>query len=137
MCLFWAPFFPNSHLQIRKTTVFVVVQSSPAYTLYALSCELASINQSKPTPKCKFHHDSRGPFGAGTSSDKKKFSDAINMIGERKGIQVHRSHWVASDYIQGRSIKGGLNFVEMKTDQYVPLVAANTVKLDAHLNRYG
>jgi DNA-binding LytR/AlgR family response regulator len=73
----------------------------------------------------------------GSSTIKKKFSDAITMIGDRKGIQVHRSHWVASDYVQGRSIKGGLNFVEMKTGEYVPLAAANTVKLDAHLNRYG
>lgn len=73
----------------------------------------------------------------GTSTIKKKFSEAMKMIGDRKGIQVHRSHWVASEYIRGRSIKGGLNFVELKTGEYVPLAAANTGKLDVYLNKSG
>ncbi|WGI23173.1 LytTR family DNA-binding domain-containing protein [Amylibacter sp. IMCC11727] len=70
---------------------------------------------------------------SGKSIVKKKFADAITLLGERQGIQTHRSHWVATDFIKARRVDGTSNYVELTTGELVPLAAANIAKVDALL----
>lgn len=70
---------------------------------------------------------------AGDATVKKQFKEALLMLGERQGLQIHRSHWVASAFVKGRKVSGAANFVEMTTGDLVPLAAINIGVVDAHL----
>lgn len=73
----------------------------------------------------------------GQSTIKKRFKDALLLLDDKPGVQVHRSHWVARGFIKGRKIKGTANFVELTTGDLIPLAAANVEKVDDVLRMSG
>ena len=70
---------------------------------------------------------------AGGTVLKKQFGDALALLGEREGLQVHRSHWVAKEFVKGRRVENGSNFVLLTTGDTVPLSVANIAMLDEFL----
>lgn len=50
-----------------------------------------------------------------------RFADALREVGDVKGVQVHRSHWVALDAVTGNWRKDGKLFLKLADDSLLPV----------------
>jgi DNA-binding LytR/AlgR family response regulator len=59
-----------------------------------------------------------------------RFADAIRETGTAKGLQVHRSHWVAYDFVEGFHSANGKLLLQLKDGSAVPVsrTYADTVR---------
>ena len=66
-------------------------------------------------------HDMRVTTAYGTKLLLIRLSDAIKEVGDTRGIQIHRSHWVALDQIQKVERSGDCGKVTMKDESSCPI----------------
>lgn len=50
-----------------------------------------------------------------------RFADALEELGDAKGLQVHRSHWVATDAVTSARRDGSRLFLTLSTGQEIPV----------------
>ncbi|MBN9220075.1 MAG: LytTR family transcriptional regulator [Mesorhizobium sp.] len=50
-----------------------------------------------------------------------RFADALREVGDVKGVQIHRSHWVALDAVAGNRRKDGKLFLKLANDVLLPV----------------
>lgn len=58
-----------------------------------------------------------------------RLSDAIRETGDVAGLQVHRSHWVALDQVQGATRRGDGAVLTMSHGPEIPVSRANLAKI--------
>lgn len=58
-----------------------------------------------------------------------RLSDAIAEVGDTKGAQVHRSHWVAFDYVTAARRDKDRAILTMSTGTDIPVSRANVAKI--------
>ncbi|WP_420859240.1 LytTR family DNA-binding domain-containing protein [Marivivens marinus] len=70
---------------------------------------------------------------AGTGSLRMRFGDALKKLGPTKGIQLHRSHWVAADHITSVQRQEGGTVVVTSTNQSLPIASARIAEVEGLL----
>ena len=58
-----------------------------------------------------------------------RLADAIREVGDTKGLQVHRSHWIAVDQVTAASRKGDGAVLSMTQGDDIPVSRANVAKI--------
>lgn len=70
---------------------------------------------------------------AGTGSLRMRFGDALEKLGQTKGIQLHRSHWVAAGHIASVQRLEGGTVVITSMQQSLPIASARIADVEALL----
>jgi hypothetical protein len=66
-----------------------------------------------------------------------RFADAIRETGTTNGLQVHRSHWVASDFVDGFRIVNGRLALVLKDNTEIPVSRTYADRVRAQFSRAG
>ena len=136
-CLVFAILFSIlSHLTVSAP------QSSPSDPVpdaQPAAAEIAEAEQTSSRPEIplirRLRHDLRGPLQHLTVEDHYtvvttihgqqllllRFSDALAELGSAKGLQVHRSHWVADEAVDDLVKEGDRLTIRLKSGQRVPV----------------
>lgn len=63
-----------------------------------------------------------------------RFSDAISLLGDLQGIRIHRSHWVATQHLEGIEKQGRRMMAILSDGRRLPVSATYVAHVHAHLN---
>lgn len=118
------------------TTLFYIAETNRAKPA-------ATPNTTAPALLDRLPFEKRGPLVALTVQDHyvnirttngselvlMRLADAIREVGDTKGLQVHRSHWIAVDQVTAASRKGDGAVLSMTQGDDIPVSRANVAKI--------